>query len=260
MTGPIVSVEIGRSTWQGPAEEAPGRAGNRDADMAECFAFSAGYEAGERDGRASGQQVRALEWYDCADGSSHDHDCQYEIEQDGKQWRLVRASTGPGGYLSHHQYRKGAKEAAQADYERRILSSLMPAPQPEGHPDDLAVDRFAAAMKAKLAKKRAEGRGGWDRKDECSAEDLSYMLVQHLWKGDPLDVGNLAMMLHQRGERIVLDGEGKSIAPQPEGMVRAMWPRWRAMLLDESPIPGAAIKEMDAAFAALSSGEGRDDE
>ncbi|WP_449044169.1 hypothetical protein [Paracoccus versutus] len=60
MTSPIVSVEIGRSTWQGPAEEAPGGAGNRDADMAECFAFSAGYEAGERDGRASGQQVRAL--------------------------------------------------------------------------------------------------------------------------------------------------------------------------------------------------------
>lgn len=46
MTGPIVSVEIGRSTWQGPAEEAPRRAGNRDAD--------------ERYGRAAGQQVRAL--------------------------------------------------------------------------------------------------------------------------------------------------------------------------------------------------------
>ncbi|MEG4645165.1 hypothetical protein VB636_20770 [Paracoccus sp. APAP_BH8] len=60
MTSDIVSVEIGRSTWQGPAEEAPWRADNRDADMAECAAFSAGYEAGERDGRASGQQVRAL--------------------------------------------------------------------------------------------------------------------------------------------------------------------------------------------------------
>lgn len=121
MTSDIVSVEIGRSTWQGPAEEAPQRAGPitmtyrnyrgeiaerriipewvgfgatdwhpepqwllrafdldknarrdfaladcqfadlyRSADMAECAAFSAGYEAGERDGRASGQQVRAL--------------------------------------------------------------------------------------------------------------------------------------------------------------------------------------------------------
>ena len=86
---------------------------------------------------------------------------------------------------------------------------------PDEHLDDMAVDRFATAMKAKLTKKRAEGRGGWDRRDECSAEDLTYMLVQHLWKGDPLDVGNFAMMLHQRGERIMLDGEAKSIAPQP---------------------------------------------
>ncbi|WP_238878674.1 hypothetical protein [Achromobacter xylosoxidans] len=71
------------------------------------------------------------------------------------------------------------------------------------HPDDIAVDRFAAAMKAKLAKKRAEGRGGWDDKAQCSREWLSSLLRQHLEKGDPVDVGNLAMMLHQRGERIV---------------------------------------------------------
>ncbi|TCL70599.1 hypothetical protein [Rhizobium sp. BK251] len=70
------------------------------------------------------------------------------------------------------------------------------------HPDDEAVDRFAAAMKAKLAKKRAEGRGGWENKDECSAEFLSFLLREHVDKGDPVDVGNLAMMLQQRGERI----------------------------------------------------------
>jgi hypothetical protein len=71
------------------------------------------------------------------------------------------------------------------------------------HPDDLAVDRFAAAMKAKLAQKRAEGRGGWDRKDECSAEFLAELLRRHVEKGDPVDVANLAMMLHQRGETIL---------------------------------------------------------
>lgn len=74
--------------------------------------------------------------------------------------------------------------------------------QGEAHPDDIAVDRFAGAMKTKLAKKRAEGRGGWDRKDECSPEFLSQLLREHIGKGDPVDVGNLAMMLHQRGERI----------------------------------------------------------
>ncbi len=70
------------------------------------------------------------------------------------------------------------------------------------HPDDLAVDRFAVAMKAKLAKKRAEGRGGWEDPEQCTGAFLSRLLVEHVEKGDPLDVGNLAMMLHQRGERI----------------------------------------------------------
>jgi hypothetical protein len=74
--------------------------------------------------------------------------------------------------------------------------------RPEQHPDDTAVDRFAAAMKEKLAKKRAEGRGGWDDRAVCTAEYLSKLLRAHVAKDDPLDVGNFAMMLHQRGERI----------------------------------------------------------
>ncbi len=82
------------------------------------------------------------------------------------------------------------------------------------HADDLAVDRFAIAMKQKLAKKREEGRGGWENKDECSAEYLSYSLIQHIWKGDPVDVANFAMMLQQRGERVVIDSETSSIIPR----------------------------------------------
>lgn len=70
------------------------------------------------------------------------------------------------------------------------------------HPDDAAVDRFAAAMKTKLAQKRAEGRGGWEDKTQCSQDRLSLMLRGHVAKGDPVDVANFAMMLHQRGERI----------------------------------------------------------
>ncbi|WP_349506844.1 hypothetical protein [Agrobacterium pusense] len=71
------------------------------------------------------------------------------------------------------------------------------------HPDDIAVDRFATAMKAKLAKKRGEGRGGWEDKDDCSQLFLTSLLREHVEKGDPVDVGNLAMMLHQRGESIL---------------------------------------------------------
>lgn len=65
------------------------------------------------------------------------------------------------------------------------------------HPDDDAVDAFAAAMKSKLAKKRAEGYGGWDD-PRTPPERLAQFLLDHLKKGDPLDIGNFAMMLFHR--------------------------------------------------------------
>jgi hypothetical protein len=71
------------------------------------------------------------------------------------------------------------------------------------HSDDLAVDRFADAMKVKLARSRKKGRGGWDDKTQCSGEHLANLLVEHLEKGNEgtfEDVANFAMMLHQRGE------------------------------------------------------------
>ena len=77
-------------------------------------------------------------------------------------------------------------EGIKRDIERLVAERAKTVT--DEHPDDLAVDRFAAAMKAKLA--------------QCSGEYLSLLLVEHIEKGDPLDVGNLAMMLHQRGERV----------------------------------------------------------
>ena len=70
--------------------------------------------------------------------------------------------------------------------------------QREAHHDDGAVDRFAIAMKAKLAAARAKGRGGWDDPAACTVEHLSDLLRGHVTKGDPVDVANFAMMLHQR--------------------------------------------------------------
>jgi hypothetical protein len=81
------------------------------------------------------------------------------------------------------------------------------APAPKGHPDDLAVDRFAVAMKEKLAIARSRGRGGWERPiwdGGCSQLDLSIMLREHVEKGDPVDVANFCMFLHQRSEGIAL--------------------------------------------------------
>lgn len=160
--------------------------------------------------RADVPVVKPLEWSQKAP-PGRDHEPfhywaagiggHYTVEPDGLLW------------MAHDEFaweqfesQTAAKAAAQADYEARIRSALVSAPAQEGwklgHPDDLAVDRFAAAMKAKLAKKRTEGRGGWEG-SSCNAEILSDLLRKHVEKGDPLDVGNLAMMLHQRSERIV---------------------------------------------------------
>jgi len=65
--------------------------------------------------------------------------------------------------------------------------------------DDLAVDAFAARMKAKLAAARARGQSGWDDPAQCSVETLQTMLYDHLAKGDPVDVANFCMMLGHYG-------------------------------------------------------------
>lgn len=66
--------------------------------------------------------------------------------------------------------------------------------------DNDAVDRFAAAMKAKMAKQRAKGYYGWSDERMCPAGRLQSMLNDHIAKGDPVDIGNFAMMLWNRGE------------------------------------------------------------
>lgn len=74
-----------------------------------------------------------------------------------------------------------------------------PAPSVFTHTDDQAVDRFADALKEKLARARGRGRSDWDDPRKCSVEWLQTLLVEHLVKGDLVDVANFCMMLHQRG-------------------------------------------------------------
>lgn len=76
-----------------------------------------------------------------------------------------------------------------------------PLQQGEAHPDDIAVDKFAVAMKAKLAKARAKGMGGWDDKEDLECH-LSNLLRSHVEKGDPRDVANFCCFLWNRGESI----------------------------------------------------------
>lgn len=96
--------------------------------------------------------------------------------------------------------------ASAADEEARLmvaLESLRRKNPSLVHPDQLAVRKFAAAMEAKMAVSRAKGRSGWNDPEKCPAGHLAAMLLEHLQKGDPVDVANFCMMLWNRGARTV---------------------------------------------------------
>src|SRR5690606_13105780 len=89
--------------------------------------------------------------------------------------------------------------AALARYGNPHVGQPAASAEPNAHTDDDAVDRFAAAMKEKLAQARAKGRHGWH---ECAPADLSAMLRAHVEKGDPRDVANFCMFLWSLGQPI----------------------------------------------------------
>ena len=69
--------------------------------------------------------------------------------------------------------------------------------------DNEAVDKLARAMKNKLAKKREQGYHGWET---CKHGDLVQLLINHVDKGDPIDVANFCAFLFARGEGLTQGG------------------------------------------------------
>lgn len=105
-------------------------------------------------------------------------------------------------HLESPDSRLSGEEAGKLIALTESIADALAGKLPEQHSDDAAVDRFAAAMKVKLAAARAKGRGGWDDPAACSVEYLADLLVDHVGKGNCgtfEDVANFAMMLHQRG-------------------------------------------------------------
>lgn len=68
---------------------------------------------------------------------------------------------------------------------------------PDDKADELLVYAVMYEMRDKLKKKRNDGRGGWFGPN-CSNEVLREMLIDHVEKGDPIDVINLAAMIMVR--------------------------------------------------------------
>lgn len=108
----------------------------------------------------------------------------------------------------HKAWLQDQKPAHQA-YVGVLIADKLTAPDQDKvvvHPDDVAVDEFAAAMKAKLAKKREEGRGGWDDPKQCSVEYLELLLSDHYHRdGQHIDCANFHMMIWHRNNRAAKD-------------------------------------------------------
>ena len=90
--------------------------------------------------------------------------------------------------------------ATQENYER--LQAIFPdiefeQPPTQADIDNEAVDKLAKAMKDKLAEKREQGYHGWET---CKHGDLVQLLINHVDKGDPIDVANFCAFLFARGE------------------------------------------------------------
>lgn len=69
--------------------------------------------------------------------------------------------------------------------------------QPNEVADRILVETVCEGMKIKLSKKRNEGRSGWHT-SKCSNQYLKQMLMNHIEKGDMIDVINLAGMIYCR--------------------------------------------------------------
>ena len=126
------------------------------------------------------------------------------------------ASRDAQARISHLEDQLQVRQQQISDLQRELHGTA------SQEPDDLAVDRFAAAMKLKLAKKREDGRGGWEDPGACPPGMLQQMLAEHLAKGDPIDIGNFAMMIWNRGEAVA--GEQYT----PIGLAPCSSQRWPA--------------------------------
>lgn len=148
--------------------------------------------------------------------------CEKRAETRWREYGITEYDTNASYYPSSHEWCDTADEEAEGC--AAAIRALATAPQDatsnaEGrHPDDIAVDRFAAAMKEKLAVKRAQGRSGWDDPEQCNIDYLVRLFHDHVSKGDPIDIGNFAMMLWIRMATTNLPTKYKRIpsAPPPQ--------------------------------------------
>ncbi|MBU9579576.1 hypothetical protein KTE26_14170 [Ralstonia mannitolilytica] len=122
---------------------------------------------------------------------------------DLKEFRELTGCHSPADYRMKLEDLHGGEESLATEYlQDKVFEDMRQMYKTMGEFDNKAVDRFAKAMKRKMAASRKKGRSGWDDPEQCSPERLAQMLIDHLAKGDPVDVGNFAMMLFNRPDTV----------------------------------------------------------
>ena len=148
-----------------------------------------------------------------------------------------------------------ASQAAEVDALRTELAALKGDTSgfSGANSDDLHVDHFAAAMKGKLTLARSKGRSGWEDREDCPQQRLSDMLRAHVEKGDPIDVANFAMFLHQRGESILASQAGAAVDTSTN---EAWIARAESKLATQPPAVGVDVSDemVERAFRKSKSG------
>lgn len=64
--------------------------------------------------------------------------------------------------------------------------------------DEVGRVRFAPAMSAELARRRAEGKTGWNNPDVCTIPQLETHMEERMAAGDVVGVACAAMMIWNR--------------------------------------------------------------
>lgn len=157
---------------------------------------------------------------------------------DLKEFRELTGCESPAEYRIKLEALHGDPESLAAEYlQDQVFAQMRGMYKTMGEFDNKAVDRFATAMKRKMAASRKKGRSGWDDPKQCPPERLAQMLIDHLAKGDPVDVGNFAMMLFNRP-----DAAG-ALAHAAQSVQRAGVAKGKQVVVDRYMVCGIAAVE-----------------
>lgn len=96
---------------------------------------------------------------------------------------------------------------------------------------------FAPTCRAKMAAKHEQGVRGFENLESCPPGRLQKKLIDHLAKGDPVDVANFAMMIWYRGESVCAPANEERVHETARSMAKVIhnmvvgqqsaWIEWR---------------------------------